>query len=72
MAELESSSVQQVRLAMRKPRKISVTIPRHVYDVLLSQSEAQGRSLSSLASYWLQLQASRDDACQPDTASAGD
>jgi len=47
-------------LASRRPRKISVTIPQHVYELLLIQSESQGRSLSSLASYWLQLQASRE------------
>ena len=57
---------------MRKPKKISVTVPRHVYDVLLSQSEAQGRSLSSLASYWLQLQASRGDPCQSGVPPAAD
>ena len=44
---------------MRKPRKISVTIPQCVYELLLDQSESQGRSLSSLASYWLQVQASQ-------------
>lgn len=48
-------------MAMRKPRKISVTIPQFVYELLLIQSEVQGRSLSSLASYWLQVQASQAD-----------
>lgn len=46
-------------LASRRPRKISVTVPQAVYETLLQQSEDQGRSLSSLASYWLQVQASR-------------
>lgn len=53
--------VAKIGLAMRKPRKISVTIPQSVYEVLRIQSESQGRSLSSLASYWLQLQASHRD-----------
>lgn len=48
-------------LAIRRPRKISVTIPQAVYETLRQQSERQGRSLSSLASYWLQVQASRGD-----------
>ncbi len=47
---------------MRKPRKISVTIPQCVYELLLDQSESQGRSLSSLASYWLQVQASQAES----------
>lgn len=46
-------------LASRRPRKISVTVPQSVYETLLQLSEEQGRSLSSLASYWLQVQASR-------------
>ncbi|MFM8525326.1 MAG: ribbon-helix-helix domain-containing protein [Cyanobacteriota bacterium] len=46
---------------MRRPRKISITIPQAVYESLLVQSQSQGRSLSSLASYWLQLQVSRGD-----------
>lgn len=46
-------------LASRRPRKISVTVPQAVYETLVQQSEHQGRSLSSLASYWLQVQASR-------------
>jgi hypothetical protein len=49
-------------VAMRKPRKISVTIPQCVYELLLDQSESQGRSLSSLASYWLQVQASQAES----------
>lgn len=50
---------QGLALASRRPRKISVTVPQAVYETLLQQSEDQGRSLSSLASYWLQVQASR-------------
>lgn len=49
-------------LAMRRPKRISITIPQSVYESLVLESEVQGRSLSSLASYWLQLQASR---CEP-------
>lgn len=50
---------QGLALASRRPRKISVTVPQAVYETLLQHSEDQGRSLSSLASYWLQVQASR-------------
>lgn len=48
-------------LAMRRPKRISITVPQSVYESLLLESEIQGRSLSSLASYWLQLQASRSE-----------
>ena len=56
---------QKPGFAMRKPRKISVTVPQSVYDLLVVQSDRQGRSLSSLASYWLEVQASRLQADRP-------
>jgi hypothetical protein len=67
-SSLRSGEVSRVKkrkrfgMAMRKPKKISVTIPQSLYELLLVQSEMQGRSLSSVASYWLQVQASRGES----------
>jgi len=41
----------------RKPQRISITVPWQVYQTLQANSNHQGRSLSNLASHWLELQA---------------
>jgi hypothetical protein len=38
----------------RKPRRLSITIPDHVYCYLLERADQEGRSLSSLASFLLE------------------
>jgi len=40
----------------RKPQRVTITVPYRVYEVLLQESDHQGRSLSNLASYWLEAQ----------------
>lgn len=40
--------------AMRKPERITVTIPFLIYQGLLDRSEQEGRSLSNLAAYLLE------------------
>jgi hypothetical protein len=42
------------RLPFRKPRRISITIPDHIYQLLLERSEQQGRSISNLAAFMLE------------------
>ncbi len=39
---------------MRKPERITVTIPFLIYQGLLDRSEQEGRSLSNLAAYLLE------------------
>lgn len=41
----------------RKPQRISITIPWSVYEALVKESARQGRSLSNLASFWMEQQA---------------
>lgn len=41
-------------IAFRKPQRISITIPKSVYDYLVKTSAYEGRSLSNYASYLLE------------------
>jgi hypothetical protein len=41
----------------RKPKRISVTISHSVHEILVEESLSQGRSLSNLASSWLEQRA---------------
>jgi hypothetical protein len=40
----------------QKPQRVTITVPYRLYEVLLQESAHQGRSLSNLASYWLEAQ----------------
>jgi hypothetical protein len=40
-----------------KPQRITITIAHSVHEALLRESDRQGRSLSNLASFWLEQQA---------------
>ena len=50
---------QQERLGniSRKPQRITITVSHYVHEVLVEESFQQGRSLSNLASFWLEQQA---------------
>lgn len=39
----------------RKPRRISITVPHHTFCVMQELSDLEGRSLSNLAAYLLEL-----------------
>lgn len=39
---------------MRKPRRITITLPWSLYQVLVEESSRQGRSMSNLACFWLE------------------
>lgn len=49
-----SGEKDAARLPFRKPRRISITIPDHIYQMLLEHSEQQGRSISNLAAFLLE------------------
>jgi hypothetical protein len=40
---------------LRKPRRLSVTVPSEVLERLTRQADEQGRSTSNLAAYLLEL-----------------
>jgi hypothetical protein len=39
---------------MRKPRRITVTVPDHIYWILSERSSREGRSISNLSAYLLE------------------
>ncbi len=45
-----------VNYGTRKPQRVTITVPYRVYAALLQESDDQGRSLSNLASVWLEQQ----------------
>lgn len=50
-----SAPSRGVELALRHPRRINVTLPDALYWELMRLSLEQGRSLSNLAAYWIEL-----------------
>ncbi len=55
---ISSTAVQNPRryeLAIRKPQRMTITVPWALYERMLKQSDVQGRSLSNLACHWLEL-----------------
>jgi hypothetical protein len=46
----------QLSIALRSPKRLTITVPHHVYKSLISESDFQGRSVSNLAAYWLEIQ----------------
>jgi hypothetical protein len=49
-ASLSNSGQKQ----QRKPQRITITISAALYDRLIEVSDHEGRSLSNLASHWLE------------------
>jgi predicted oxidoreductase len=45
-----------ISINTRSPKRLTITVPHHVYDTLISESDFQGRSVSNLAAFWLELQ----------------
>jgi predicted oxidoreductase len=43
-------------IASRAPKRLTITVPHHVYETLIDESAYQGRSVSNLAAFWLELQ----------------
>lgn len=51
-------------LAQRSPKRLTITVPYGVYDSLVRRSSYEGRSLSNLASYLLELALAKDGSLQ--------
>jgi hypothetical protein len=43
--------------SMRKPQRMTITVPWQLHQILLKHSDLQGRSLSNLACFWLESHA---------------
>jgi CopG-like RHH_1 or ribbon-helix-helix domain, RHH_5 len=50
--------------AFRSPKRISITIAHQTYDNLITRSNAEGRSLSNLASFLLEDALNREGLSQ--------
>jgi hypothetical protein len=48
------------KLSLRHPQRICITLPHHVFEALLQRSAEQGRSLSNLSAYLLELSLQHD------------
>jgi hypothetical protein len=49
-------STTPANYSTRKPQRVTITVPYRVYEALVQESDDQGRSLSNLASVWLEQQ----------------
>jgi len=38
----------------RRPVRVSITVPHHIHEALLTRSDREGRSLSNLAAFLLE------------------
>jgi hypothetical protein len=47
-------------LIFRRPRRISITVPHHAFSALQQRSDLEGRSLSNLAAYLLEIALNQD------------
>jgi hypothetical protein len=47
----------------RKPQRVTITVPYRVYEALVQESDYQGRSMSNLASVWLEKQTLISELC---------
>jgi hypothetical protein len=59
-----NTNYSKTNYSSRKPQRMSITVPWGLYKHMLEVSDKEGRSLSSLASHWLERQADmhRDQA----------
>ena len=48
---------ERLGYSSRKPQRITITVSHSVHEALVQESFSQGRSLSNLASFWLEQQA---------------
>lgn len=48
------ASAPRTQLQFRSPRRLTITVPHHVFVHLLQRSDEEGRSLSNLAAYLLE------------------
>jgi predicted HicB family RNase H-like nuclease len=53
----DSNQKERFGYSSRKPQRITITVSHSVHEALVEESFSQGRSLSNLASFWLEQQA---------------
>ena len=55
----EQQPLKGTDIAFKSPKRISITIPHNAYEHLLKQSDHEGRSLSNLAAFLLEMAISK-------------
>ena len=53
---LGPQAMTAIAINTRSPKRLTITVPHHVYESLISESDFQGRSVSNLAAFWLEVQ----------------
>jgi len=51
-------------LVFRRPRRIIITVPHHAFSALQQRSDPEGRSLSNLAAYLLEIALNQEGLAQ--------
>jgi hypothetical protein len=51
-------------LVFRRPRRITITVPHHAFSALQQRSDLEGRSLSNLAAYLLEIALNQEGVAQ--------
>ena len=54
-----------IKRAQRSTKRITITIPNHVFEAITTSSALQGRSFSNLASYLLERSLESLDLSKP-------
>lgn len=55
-----ATQAKTCKLSLRHPQRICITLPHHVFEALLQRSAEQGRSMSNLSAYLLELSLQHD------------
>jgi len=53
---------ERLRILQRQPRRISITLSYHVHEELLKRSEEEGRSMSNLCAFLLEVHSATTSA----------
>jgi hypothetical protein len=62
IASMNSQLESRQQLLFRKPRRITITVPHHIYLTLHERSTSEGRSFSNLAAYLLECAVAAEKA----------
>jgi hypothetical protein len=54
MNSMTTLAAPRLATLKRSPRRISITIPEHVFEALINRSLYEGRSISNLAAFLLE------------------
>ncbi len=62
---------ERLRILQRQPRRISITLSFHVHEKLLKRSEEEGRSMSNLCAFLLEVALRHSNVALPPAMGIG-